>query len=149
LDFKVDDILRAQIDTSGNIKHLGLNSQSTNFQQATVVVTTTAAGTATATNLIPAGSMVVGVTCRNISAIAGDALTGYNVGDGANADRWGANVSPNINETTDLTDAVVLTPVIFTAATSVVLTQVGGTTFTAGGTVRVTVHYISLTAPAT
>jgi hypothetical protein len=140
---------RFEIDSTGATSFSGDNAQATNIKQASVVVTTTAAATATATNLIPAGSMVVGVTCRNTSAIAGDALTGYNVGDGTDADAWGANVSPNINETTDLTDCTVTAPAIYAAATSVVLTQVGGTTFTAGGTIRVTVHYINLTAPAT
>jgi hypothetical protein len=150
LNFYTNEVLRAQIDTSGNIAHLGANSQATNFKQATAVITTTAAATATATNLIPAGSMVVGVTCRNTTAVTGDgSFSGYSIGDGVDDDRWGANVNPGLDETTDLTDAVVLTPAIFTAATSVVLTQVGGTAFAADKTIRVTVHYISLTAPVT
>jgi hypothetical protein len=144
-----DGIERITVDTSGNVAHLGLNAQATNIRQATVVVTTTAAATATATNLIPAGSFVIGVTTRVTTAVTGDAgFTGFNVGE-TDADRWGANVSPLLNATTDLTNAVVTAPIIFTAATSVVLTQVGGSTFSAGGVVRVTVHYISLTAPTT
>jgi len=150
LNFYTDGVLREQIDTSGNISHLGANSQATNVKQATAVVTTTAAATATATNLIPAGSMVVGVSCRNLLAVTGDAgFTGYSVGDGSDVDRWGANVNPAINETTDLTDCTITSVPIYATAASVVLTQVGGSTFVADKTVRVTVHYISITAPST
>jgi hypothetical protein len=139
---------RVEVDSTGTVKHLGVNSQSTNIQQATVVVTTTAAATATATNLIPAGSMVVGVTCRNTTAVTGSGLTGYSIGDGSDPDRWGANVNPAINETTDLSDCTITSVPIYAAATSVVLTGDGGS-FDADKTIRVTVHYISLTAPYT
>lgn len=143
-----DGTNRLQIGTTGTVSHLGANGQAANIMQATVVVTTTAAATATATNLIPAGSMVVGVTCRNTTAVTGDAgFTGYNIGDGSDADRWGANVNPASNETTDLSDCTITSAPIYAAATSVVLTQVGGSRFDADKTIRVTVHYVSLTAP--
>jgi hypothetical protein len=91
---------------------------------------------------------VLGVTCRNTTAVTGDAgFTGYDIGDGSDVDRWGANVNPAINETTDLTDCTITSVPIYAAATSVVLTQVGGSAFVADKTIRVTVHYISLTAP--
>jgi hypothetical protein len=142
---------RVEVDSTGTTKFLGANTQSTNIKQATAVVTTTAAATATATNLIPVGCMVVGVTTRVTTAVTGDAgFTGINIGDGTDADMFGANVSPLINATTGLANSTITTPVINTsAAKSVVLTQVGGSTFVAGGVVRVTVHYIDLTAPTT
>jgi len=150
LSFYTDGILREQIDISGSRILTGPNTQTTTDGFATVVVTTTAAATATATNLIPAGVVVLGVTCRNTSAIAGDgSFSGYSVGDGTDADRWGANVSPLINETTDLTDCTITSVPIYAAVTSIVLTQVGGSVFTAGGTVRITVHYSKPGAPAT
>ncbi len=138
------------VDNSGYGYFGGANGQTTNIKQATVVVTTTAAGTATATNLIPAGSMVIGVSTRVTTAVTGDAgFTGINIGDGSDPDRWGANVNPALDETTDLTDCTIISAPIYAAATSVVLTQVGGSTFNAGGVVRITVHYINLTAPST
>ncbi len=147
---------RVEVDSTGAIKHLGANSQATNIKQATVALTTTAAATATATNLIPAGSTVVGVTTRVTTAVTGDAgFTGFDIGHSATtivlADQnaWGDNVTPTINETTDGTDTTVASPINFKEAADVVLTQRGGSTFSAGGVVRVTVHYISLTAPAT
>ena len=149
IDCQDDAISRFKVYDDGSIYQMGASSQSTMIKQATVVVTTTAAATATATNLIPAGSMVVGVTCRNLLAVTGDAgFTGFSIGDGSDVDRWGANVTPSINETTDLTDITIASPVYYTAATSVVLTQVGGSTFVADGAVRVTVHYVTLGAPA-
>jgi hypothetical protein len=139
---------RLSINSTGDVSHLGANLQSTNIKQATVVVTTTAAATATATNLIPAGSMVVGVTCRNTTAVTGSGLTGYSIGDGSDVDRWGSNVNPAINEVTDLSDVTITSVPLYAAATSVVLTGVGGS-FNADATIRVTVHYLSLTAPST
>jgi hypothetical protein len=142
---------RVAVDGTGKASFLGVQSQATNIQQSSVVVTLTNDTHTHATALIPAGALVIGVSCRNLSAVAGDAtITGYSIGDGTDIDRWGSNVSPLINETTDLTDCTVTTPAIYAAATDVILTYVGsGTNFTAGGTVRVTVHYISLTAPTT
>ena len=144
-------VTRMTIDSTGATSLAGDNAQATNIKQSTVILTLTNNPTTTATNLIPAGSMVVGVTCRNISAVQGDAtITGYSIGDGSDVDRWGANVAPGINETTDLTDCTITTVPLYAAATSVVLTYVGsGTNFTAGGTVRITVHFMNLTAPAT
>lgn len=143
-------VTRLTIDSTGATSFAGDNEQSTNIRQSVAIVTTTAAATATATDLIPAGSMVVGVTCRNLSAVSGDgSFSGYSVGDGSDVDRWGANVNPAINETTDITDFTITSPPFYTTDTSVVFTQVGGSTFVAGATIRVTVHYIDLTPPST
>lgn len=129
---------------------VGTRTQKTLIRLATVEVTTTAAATATATNLIPAGSFVLGVSTRVTTAVTGDAgFTGIDIGNGTDADMFGANVSPSLNATTTLANSTITAPVIYAAATSIVLTQVGGTTFVAGGKVRIVVHYISLTAPAT
>jgi hypothetical protein len=147
---------RVEVDSTGTVRHLGVNSQSTNIEQATVAVTTTAAATATATNLIPAGAMVVGVTTRVTTAVTGDAgFTGFDIGHSgttvvpADKNAYGDNVSPSLNETTDISDSTVASPLNFITATNIVLTQRGGSTFVAGGVVRITVHYISLTAPST
>jgi hypothetical protein len=142
---------RLSIASDGTVAALGVQSQATNIKQATVAVTTTAAATATATNLIPAGCLCIGVSTRVLTAVTGDAgFTGFNIGDGTDPDMFGANVSPSLNATTTLANSTITAPVINTsAAKSVVLTQVGGTTFNAGGVVRITVHYIDLTAPTT
>lgn len=138
---------RVEVDSTGAINHLGTNGSKTVEAFATTTVTTTAAATATATNLIPAGSMVIGVSTRVVTALTGDAgFTGYSVGDGSDVDRWGANLNPADAEVSDLTDCTVTSPPIYAAATSVVLTQVGGSTFVAGGSVRIVVHYMTIGA---
>lgn len=139
-------------DSSGgsSLPIVNANGQSTNIKQATMLLTIgpVAAATDTCLNLIPAGSMVVGVTTRVTTAVTGSSgFTGFSIGDGTDADRWGANVAPGLNETTDLTDCTITSIPIYSSATSIILTQVGGATFNTGGVVRVTVHYISLTAP--
>jgi hypothetical protein len=138
-------------DGTAAINHYNTNGQQTSIKMATVVLTIgpVAAATDTCLNLIPAGSMVIGVTTRVTTAVTGDAgFTGFSVGDGADADRWGANLNPAKDETSDLTDCTITSAPIYSTATSVILTQVGGSAFATGGVVRVTVHYISLTAPS-
>lgn len=137
-------------DGTAAINHYNTNGQMTSIKMATVSLTIgpVAAATDTCLNLIPAGSMVVGVTTRVTTAVTGDAgFTGFSVGDGSDVDRWGANLNPAAGETSDLTDCTITSAPIYNAATSIILTQVGGSTFATGGVVRVTVHYISLTAP--
>lgn len=94
---------------------------------------------------IPANCILLGITARNHNAITG--ATGYNIGDGVTANRWGSKVAaadngvanaPAISTYTDTTINYIK------AATNVVLTATGGTGAFAGGRVFLTVHYIRL-----
>lgn len=104
----------------------------------------TAGATVTAAGLIPAGAVVVGVTTRVMTALgASGGTTGYRVGDGADADRWGAAAgvaagtkTENANWTADTA------PPIFLAAQDVVLTADGGN-FDGTGVVAIDVAYLS------
>lgn len=124
----------------------GGNAQRVNLSQATTSLTTNSGlGTATATNLIPAGSLVVGVSTRVTTEISGaGGLTSLSIGDGSDADRWGAAIALAAGTTTTLANATITTAPIYAAATSVVLTANAGQ-FDAG-VIRITVHYLSLTA---
>lgn len=127
----------------GTIAKGGANGQATTITHATVQSGAMSGATLTLTNLIPAKSLVLGVTIHPTTAItSGDGATTYAVGDGSDADRWGATVA--FAADCDLGNATIASPVYYPAATSVVLTANGGT-FSAG-VVRATVHYISLTA---
>jgi len=117
----------------------GANGQSTSFAQATALVSTPSGSTVTSTNLIPANSIVLGVTVRVTTAVTG--ATTFDVGDGTTANRFADDVAVALNTTSQLAIA----PALFAAATNVVLTA-NGSNFT-GGAVRVTVHYITLVAP--
>jgi hypothetical protein len=121
----------------------GNNGQLTSIQQATVLSGAMSGATLTLSNLIPAGSLVVGVTVRVTTLITG--ATSFTIGDGTDVDKWGTGVAVAAGTTTTLANVTSTAPTIYTAATNVVLTAAGGN-FTAG-VVRVTVHYISLTAP--
>jgi hypothetical protein len=117
-------------------------SQSLNIESDSVLLSGISGATATATNLIPAGSIVFGVTVRVTTAITG--ATTFDVGDGTDVDRWGAAISINADTTTTASNFTITSVPIYASATSVVLTANGGN-FSAGG-VRVTVHFARVTA---
>jgi hypothetical protein len=116
------------------------------YRQATTTVTATSGAAVTATNLIPKGAFVLGVTTRVTTALGtGNGTSGYQVGDGVDDDRWGNVTGTAIGTDTDNSDATADWTGAFTAATSVVLTANGGN-FDGTGVIRVTVLYINITA---
>lgn len=131
---------------SGTQRHASYewsNGQEMGIKTATTTITTSSGASQTATNLIPAGCFYLGVTIRVTTTVTG--ATSIDVGDGSDVDRWGDNIAVSANTTTTMAS--------FTAtgsgerqasALSVVLTAVGSN-FT-GGVVRITVHYLDLTA---
>lgn len=124
---------------------VGANAQRANIAQVTTSLTTdSGVGTATATNLIPAGSLVIGIDARVTTTISGAGLGSFSIGDGTDADRWGTGIALAAGTTVTLANATIATVPIYAAATSVVLTANAGQ-FDAG-VIRITVHYISLTA---
>ncbi len=120
------------------------NGQQLIVKSATVVKSAMVGATVTATNLIPAGATVIGVTVRVTTLITG--ATSFDIGDGSDIDAWGATVAVALNTTTDGTDFTWTGPQAYASANSIVLTA-NGSSFTAGA-VRITVHYIDFT-PAT
>lgn len=120
------------------------NGQRITESHAATSVNTTSGGTVTASSLIPANSLVLGVTIRVTTTVTG--ATSMSIGDGSDADRWGTGIAVASGTTTNIADFTITGPVYYGSANDVVLTA-GGSNFT-GGAVRITVHYISLT-PAT
>lgn len=121
------------------------NGQGLGIKSATALLSAMSGATVTSTNLIPAGSTVLGVTIRVTTLItSGDGGTTLTIGDGTDVDAWGTGIAFAANTTTTGTAFTVTTPAHYAAATSVVLTCTGGT-FSAGA-VRVTVHYLDYTA---
>ena len=98
----------------------------------------------TATDLIPAGADVRGITTNVVTTITG--ATGINTGDGIDVDRWGANTALTAGTKTDIKDYTAAGNGQFATANDVVITAVGPN-FTAGA-IRVSVHYLEL-IPAT
>lgn len=125
----------------------GANGQSNNIKTASTTVNAATAATITATNLIPAGSLVIGVSTRVTTTFDNSSgLTTFSIGDGTDADRWGAAIARTSGTTTTLANATITSAPIYAAATSVVMTADAGTFNVAAGVIRVTVHYIDLTA---
>lgn len=96
-------------------------------------------------NLIPAGAIVFGVLIYVTILVAG--CTSFHVGDGTDADKWGANVALTVGTaTTNANFTSTANPIGYTAAANVVLTAVGGAaSFSAGG-VRAVVFYADMGA---
>jgi len=105
--------------------------------QTAVSALTLSGATTTATNLVPAGATLIGVATTTTTTITG--ATGYTVGDGSDADRFGditgtavATHSDNTNATADPTGWA-------SAARSIVLTA--KTSNFTGGVVQVVAAY--------
>jgi len=120
--------------------------QGANAEQTQIRANTTSSvvsgATHTFSGLIPAGSLLLGVTSRVTTLITG--ATSFDVGDGTDASAFGSAIAVAAGTTTNLADSNLTAVPIYSTASDVVLTA-NGSNFTAG-VVRITVHYISLTA---
>ena len=119
-----------------------VNEQETALKESTVELTALSGATVDAAALIPAGSLVLGVTARVTTAITGAA--DFDIGDTTDVDAFGSAIAIALDTLVDLTDITQASPLFYTAATAIRLT--GNGSFT-GGDIRLTVHYIQLTAP--
>lgn len=145
-DASTGQIVRAKIQKDGTFSFAAgvvANGALTNVKSATVLLSALSGASVASSGLIPAGSIVLGITCRVTTLITG--ATTFDIGDGTDVDRWGAGIAVTSNTTTTAANATITSVPIYATATDVVLTA-NGSDFTAGA-VRVTVHYISLTAP--
>lgn len=105
--------------------------------------TLAAAATSDTTITIPANSLVVGVTLRVTTTITG--CTTLDVGVAGATTRYGTGIALT-SGTTNVSPGTT-NPTIYSAATAIRFTAVGGGASFTAGVIRVTVHYISLSAP--
>jgi hypothetical protein len=120
------------------------NQAETEIQSTFADVATSAGSSVFSAGLIPAGSFLIGVTVRVLTTVTGP--TGFDVGDGTDVDRWGNSIAVASGTTTDITDFSSGAVTTFPFANDVRLTS-DGVDFT-GGSVRITVHYITLQTSA-
>lgn len=120
----------------------------TTVTSAIATISSSAAATLTASNLIPAGVHLIGLTARITTGFGtSTGLTDFDVGDGTDVNRWADSLAITAGTTMDLTDQTNSTASgDFAAANDVVLTAVGGN-FDATGVIELIAHYITLTAP--
>jgi hypothetical protein len=130
----------------------------TNWQSDAVVVSAGGAGThwrvaeidhvimagadSTTVNVIPNGAQVVGVTGRVTSAITGTGIASWQLGVAGSVNRYGSGLGLGLNA---WAKGLSGQPLTYYADTPLVITPDAGS-FT-GGTLRLCVHYIELSAP--
>lgn len=132
---------RHTINADTNFEPL-LNGQLLGIRSREVELSSLNGATAVAAAIIPSGGVVVGVTTQVTVPITG--ATSYDVGDGVDIDIFGAGATPAINTITDNSSWTVNNIPMYANGSDIVLTANGGN-FTAG-TVRVTVHYLTIDA---
>ena len=110
-------------------------------------VTAAVGATATATNLIPAKAQLIGIATRITTELgASTGTTGYTVGDGSDADRWGTAAAVTVGTVTDQDSATADPSGYFNSANNVVLTATGGN-FDGTGVIRVVAAVLTMQAP--
>jgi hypothetical protein len=107
-------------------------------QTALGSVTLSGATTATS-NIIPAGCFVIGVATTTTTTITG--ASGYTVGDGSDADRWGDITGTAVGTNSNNTNSTA-NPTGYVAAASAVTLTAKTSNFT-GGVVQVVVFYLT------
>lgn len=120
-----------------------------NIRSNTTLLSNVSGASVTATNLRPANGRVIGVVTRITTQLgAGMGTTGYQVGDGSDADRYGVASAVTAGTTTgDASTPPTADPMSWSStAQNVVITAVGGN-FNGVGAIRVTCFYLDMTAP--
>jgi hypothetical protein len=123
----------------------GTFTSSTNYQRMTVksvkqTLSALSGASATTTGtFIPDGAVVVGVTTRVGTLLTG--ATGYTIGDGTDADRWGDITGTAVGTTSDNRDWTAATIECFTAGGNITLTA-KTSNFTAGA-IEICVFYLA------
>jgi len=150
LVLRTSDANKLTVKGSGRINIDASSGAETSIYYASTTVASAAGPSITASSLIPAGSLVLGVTSYITTAFGvTNGLTSISIGDGSDVDRWGNAEAITLGADTDMTDFTGTQPAFFAAANNVVITGNGdgADEFDATGTIRITVHYITLTAP--
>lgn len=111
-----------------------------NIKSLSAVLTIAAAATTTSTVQIPAGAVVLGVSCR-VTTVIPTAAT-FSVGHAGSAALWGTGISTAAGTTN--TGAAV--PALFASATSLLITP-NASPADNSGRLRVVIHYYLPTAP--
>ena len=113
---------------------------------SSVLLSALAGASVTTANLIPAGSIVLGITVRVETTITGPAT--FSIGDGVDVDRWGTGILVAAGTRTDITDYTSTNFTYNLAGNADVTITSDGVDFT-GGDIRVVCHYMKVFAPTT
>lgn len=125
-----------------SVRTYSANSAYAELTSANEAHTLAAAATSDTANLIPANSLVVGVTLRVTTTITGP--TSFDVGVAGATTRYGTGIALSAG-TTNVSPGTT-NPTIYGSATAIRFTAVGGGGAFTAGAIRVTVHYFDLSA---
>lgn len=110
---------------------------------ARATLTNVSGASVTATGLIPAGAVILGVTSKVTTALGtGNGTTGYKIGTAADDDRWGNITGTAAGTTSDNRDWTSGTVECFPAATNVIVTANGGN-FNGTGVIYLSVQFMA------
>jgi hypothetical protein len=110
---------------------------------ARATLTDVSGASVTATTLIPAGAVVMGVTSKVTTALGTtNSTTGYKIGTAGDDDRWGDITGTAAGTTSDNRDWTAGTIECFPAATDIIVTATGGN-FDATGVIYLSVQYMT------
>lgn len=110
-----------------------------------VVAMTGGAATVVVADARPAKKFILGITGRVITVVAGAALTTINIGDGSDADRYGAAILKAAGTEFGYPDATADPREWLTASDDIVFTAAAGVF--SSGEIRLDVHYVDLDSP--
>lgn len=126
------------------------NYAATNVKVTTTEVTCPTSGTTcTASNAIPAGCFLVGVSSR-ITQAGNGTCTSYDIGDGTTANLWSNDTATVLGTTTtnaNFNAGTAAASKVYPAAASITVTCNGGTFGATAAMVRFGVHCLDATAP--
>ena len=134
------------VSAAGHVDSIRMCEQSgayLHIQTSEELLSGLSGASASTTNLVPAGSRILHITCRVTTTITG--ATSFDVGDGSDVDRYGAAIALTSGTTTGHADYTADPESFNTAAQDVTLTA-NGSNFTAGA-VRVVAIYQNVSAP--
>lgn len=141
----------ASINAAAIAAATATNNTYTNLKVATTAVTCPTSGTTcTATNAIPAGCLLVGVSSRVTTAGNGSCAS-YDIGTTATANLFSNDTATTAGTTTNNANfnaGTALAPMLYPSATSITATCNGGTFSSTAAAFRFGVHCIDVTAPA-
>lgn len=131
------------VASRGNISKTGANGQSVAIKHLTELLTIAAGVTSTTTIQKPADSIILGVSVRVTAAVT--CTAGFTVGDSTNATRF--NTAVLVSKAVNTTDKGTKAGAYYNATAEGIIITPDTVPSDATGRVRVTIHYLEVTAP--
>jgi hypothetical protein len=140
-----DCILDVQMNnTTGFMQFGSTNGATTGIYLIEELVTLSGATTSSSIQF-PDGCIILAATARVNSTITG--CTSWQMGVSGTPTLWATGMALSVNTKVDFKHAQVVNPTSYDSGAPILFTAVGGGASFTGGTVRLCIHYIKLTAP--